>query len=221
MIFYYAGEWVALNMNPERINNIIYQSFPFFYMLKIVHALGKFQWEQKQFSVAPAFCHAERLMKTMCRYYLVTTWLTAIFNLAVGVQRYNLTCNSLLPSSCKESSGCSGNYTFIENCSMVASTYIGSGVLSIVGINGGRHAIDGGWDLVQKSSVGLPTFACGTPQDGTLNLQNIIIAHGKPGLNLGTCNLILTHCVLDANMNYLGGVSRKPIIVYLVVSNGF
>jgi hypothetical protein len=73
----------------------------------------------------------------------------------------------------------SGEFTFDRNCS-ITQTITVNGVLKITGVvgaDGAKPAIDGGWDEVQGSGTGVRLFLIDS--GGTLMIDNMILTHGE------------------------------------------
>ena len=90
-------------------------------------------------------------------------------------QRYNL-CNI----------GSNGHYELSGNCSITETITVKKGdVLEIIGVlgpNGAKATIDGGWDGSHNSNTGVRLFEI--EQGGSLNVDNMILTHGQVRLEV-------------------------------------
>ena len=100
-------------------------------------------------------------------------------------QRYNL-CNI----------GSNGHYELSGNCSITETITVKKGdVLEIIGVlgpNGAKPAIDGGWDGSSGSTTGVRLFEI--QQGGALNVDNMILKHGPWffGQRRNQCNVVIS-----------------------------
>ena len=113
-----------------------------------------------------------------------------LIHATTSLQRYGL-CDFGTSTNSDGSTWTSGNkyytgeHTISANCSITSTIYIRSSgaTLKITGIvdsAGIKPAIDGGWDEIEDSSIGVKLFGpANIVSSETLILENIVLTHGN------------------------------------------
>ena len=82
--------------------------------------------------------------------------------------------------------GSNGEYSISSNCSITQTIVVNAGdvlrIHGVVGADGQRPAIDGGWNEVRGSNTGVRLFM--VKENAMLMIRNMTLTHGEVCINI-------------------------------------